>query len=65
MLGLDWFMLSIYGQNLLMMHLVKAEQYSHEVDWNVTALISRGSNFFFAALYCSRLGLNALLASPR
>ena len=29
--------------------------------WNVTLLIRRGSNFnLFAAIYCSRLGLDAL-----
>ena len=33
---------------------------------NVMPLIRRGSNlYFFAALYCSCLGFNALLASPR
>ena len=33
--------------------------------WNVIPLIWRGSNFsFFAALYCSCLEFNALLASP-
>ena len=35
-------------------------------EWNVTTLIWRGSNFcFIEALNCSRLGFNALLASPR
>ena len=35
------------------------------VNWNVMPLIRRGSNFaFFAALYCSCLEFNGLLALP-
>ena len=35
------------------------------MKWNVTPLISLGSNFsFFGALFCSCLGFNALLALP-
>ena len=32
------------------------------MNWNVNPLIRRGSIFFFAALYCSCLGFNGLLA---
>ena len=36
------------------------------MKWNVMPLIRRGSNFvFFAALYCSCLEFNAMLALPQ
>ena len=35
------------------------------IKWNVTPLFRRSSNFvFFASLYCSCIGFNALLALP-
>ena len=42
-----------------------APMHATHVKWNIMQLILRGSNFFFAALFCAPLGFNALLALPR
>ena len=44
---------------------LKTQILTLDIKLNVTPLSRRGSNLFFAALYCSCLELNALFALPR
>ena len=60
------FILHDYHRNVLFLNHTKIIQQNFHAchrHWNVTLLIRRGSNFvFFAALYCSLLWFNGLLA---